>query len=957
MRILALLKSFLKHFICCESCIVNTEFSFRTIFSSAILILFHASILGQGSIKGNIKDSATKQPLQLATISVYGALDTSLVSYRLSTPDGNFKVPNIPIQFNCRVIISYSGYEVYRKEFILSKDQSTLDLGNILLSQSATSLDDVLLFSERPPIVVRKDTIEFNVASFKTLPSTLLEDLLKKLPGVDVEKDGSIYVNGKPVNRILVDGKSFFGNDLKMATRNLPANIIDKVQVSDDKEEIDRNITGDLTSFGKVINLKLKRGVKKGLFGKVYAGVGNKDRYEAGGIGNMFRDTLQLSVLGFSNNINRSGFSMKEVQDLGGFNRSGYQSLNSGKRGGNQGFNLNGVSFGGLESGIANNKGAGFNLNHAPSQKYTFYLQYLVGLTTNNIDEINNSQQFIVDTSINTRVTSSNKRRFITHNIGIGTTLKSNPFTDIIAKAAYMRNTLENNFLNQTVSSSSIYGLLNKAAGFQISEANNFNYSHSFSLSKRYKTKAGRSLIVSHSLNWKKSRSDATNESLNYYYYPNVDTLLFQLYRNQLSPALTINAAATITEPLSKKITLRWTNSFDHIKESQNIVSYDKDPVSNKYTLIIDEQSNYLKRHQNRFSSTPSFAIKIKKITLTLGLSNLFQQVVLDYSDKTIHKKQFRYDPLPVVFLVKDQFSARLNQEVVQPLFSYLQTIPDQANLIYIRKGNLDLLPSKRTNIGANYFKYFVKTRTTFSFGLNGTKTSNDIALARYVNQQGVQEIVPVNIRHSHFAGTNLAYSKEIKKINKFTFTLSTVTFINFERKDAILNDRISIQTLWQFVPRITARINWKDIFEMRNEYSLNSENVTYSTDDFKNIRNTTRNFENEIVIRWPKRIIFESNLFYRHNKNIAAGLPANNLLWNVAANLLFLKGNKGQFRLSVYDILNRNNSYSRFINQNYITDIQTNILKRYSLLTFIYNFNNIGNPKKIGGKESLFLF
>src|SRR5215216_3392388 len=250
----------------------------RKIFFLSVVLLIASSLFSQGIIRGKLIDTASKSPLGLATVTVFKASDTSLITYRLSNPEGEFKVPGIPLNLECRVIISYSGYDAYRKEFTLTND-TPLDLGTIGLGGSTKTLDEVLVIAERPPVTVKKDTIEFNASSFKTLPTSLVEDLLKKLPGVQVDADGSITANGKRVNRILVDGKSFFGDDPKMATRNLPANVIDKIQV---------------------INLTLKKGVKKGWFGKLYTGAGTKERYEIGGIANIYRDTLQLSILAFS---------------------------------------------------------------------------------------------------------------------------------------------------------------------------------------------------------------------------------------------------------------------------------------------------------------------------------------------------------------------------------------------------------------------------------------------------------------------------------------------------------------------------------------------------------------------------------------------------------------------------------------------------------------------------------
>jgi hypothetical protein len=169
----------------------------------AILLCFIISAgFSQGSIKGKIMDSAAKSPLSLATVTVFKATDTALITYRLSTQDGNFKVAGIPLNKLCRAVISYSGFQVYRKEFTLTND-TPLDLGTISMTPVSESLEEVMVMAERPPVTVRRDTIEFNASSFKTLPTALVEDLLKKLPGVQVDGEGNIVANGKRVNRII----------------------------------------------------------------------------------------------------------------------------------------------------------------------------------------------------------------------------------------------------------------------------------------------------------------------------------------------------------------------------------------------------------------------------------------------------------------------------------------------------------------------------------------------------------------------------------------------------------------------------------------------------------------------------------------------------------------------------------------------------------------------------------
>jgi hypothetical protein len=501
-------------------------------------------------------DTIAKKPLGFATVTVFSSTDTTLITYRLSNPEGEFKVPGLPLNTALRVVISYSGFAAFRKEFTLSNNNS-LDLGTVIMNPSSKSLDEVLVIAERPPVTVKKDTIEFNASSFKTLPTALVEDLLKKMPGIQIDPDGTIMANGKKVNRILVDGKAFFGDDPKMATRNLPANLIDKVQVTTDKDEENRNTTGDLTNVGQVINLTLKKGVKKGWFGKLYGGGGTNDRYELGGIANIYRDTMQLSVLAFSNNVNRSGFSFKEVQDLGGFGRSGFNSLMVMSRGGQTGFAINGISFGGLDQGIAQSTGAGFNLNHAPNKRNSFFLQYFFGSSKNNVEQTNNTQQFFHDTSVNNRTILNNERAVFNHTVSLGTNLKPDSLTDITFRSGYTYSTTDENIDAIANLTNNKVGNISSGKGNQFNNFYNNRYNHNLSLTRRFKSKKGRSLNFYNFINYNSNLQRYITESDNYYIVPDVDTVTLRQLRRQEAPGLSSNSSLSFTEPLTKKLTLR----------------------------------------------------------------------------------------------------------------------------------------------------------------------------------------------------------------------------------------------------------------------------------------------------------------------------------------------------------------------------------------------------------------
>ena len=244
----------------------------------AALIFFTATITSAQKtsfvLKGQLSDSMQKQQVQDATVSLVNAKDSSLVGFTRTDSAGRFSFDRLkPGKY--RLSASQVNFHPLWKTVELTADA---DLGPVIMKDKSI-MQEVTVTAQRPPVVVNGDTLEFNAEAFKTKPNAVVEDLLKKLPGVMVDKEGNITVNGKPVNRILVDGKVFFGDDPKMATRNLPANVIDKVQVADDKEEAMRNGDDNMNNVGKVVNITLKKGVKKGWFGKLYAGAGSTERF------------------------------------------------------------------------------------------------------------------------------------------------------------------------------------------------------------------------------------------------------------------------------------------------------------------------------------------------------------------------------------------------------------------------------------------------------------------------------------------------------------------------------------------------------------------------------------------------------------------------------------------------------------------------------------------------------
>lgn len=922
-----------------------------------ILLLGISSLCGfsQGSIKGKLVDSSGKTPLALATVTVFEAADTTLVTYRLSNPEGEFKVPGIPLNKAFRVVVTFSGYEAFRKEFTLISEEP-LDMGKIRMEPTSKSLDEIIVVAERPPVTVRRDTIEFNASSFKTLPTSLVEDLLRKLPGVQVDRDGNITANGRRVNRIMVDGKSFFGDDPKMATRNLPANVIDKVQVTEDKDEIARNSDGDLTNVGQVINLTLKKGVKKGWFGKLYAGAGTKDRYELGGIANIYRDTLQLSVIGFSNNMNRSGFSFKEVQDIGGFNRSGAQSIMISNRGGQTGFALNGISFGGLDAGIARTTGGGFNLNHAPNRNKSFFLQYFFGNSDNNVIQTNNVQQFFNDTTVNSLTRTNNNREAQTHNVGAGANLKPDSLTDIGFRAgyAYSSNADHINALVNVVNNKT--GQLSEGEGVQRNRNFTNNYNHNIFITRRFRAKKGRTLNFSNYTYYNSNLQRYITEAQNNYFYPLAYDSDFSQLRRQEVPSLSVNTNLNFSEPLSKALTFRFNNQYQYLQDIQDVGIYYRD-AKNNYDLLDEAQARGFERDQHRVNSYVGLSYKIKQVTISAGVNNLWQSINNEFKKVAAPTRTTLFDVLPSFSLNWKQLSAQVNRSVTAPAISNLIPVPDSTNPFYIRYGNPELKPARRTSFYVSNFNFLQGSGTSYNIYINGTFTDDDVVMSRTVLSNGVQVTKPVNASGSFNLYAGIGFGKEFKNQQKFIFSFRFSPYVNYDRRKLIVNNNVSTASTLGIGPNFNLSFNWNDKVEMRPMYNPSINRTTYTDPSFKNIQAITHYLENELIVRLPAKLVWETNIAYRYNSEVAPGLPKENLLWNAAVTLLMLKDDVGMLKLGVFDILNRNNGFYRFTSQNQITDQQTNVLQRYASLSFTYNIRNMGAGKKVGGRDRLFIF
>lgn len=931
-----------------------------------ILLLFMCVAIcttsfSQATLKGKLIDSTAKIPLGLATVTVFKASDTAIITYRLSNPEGDFKIPGLPFDVKCRVVVSYSGYIGYRKEFTVRSDQPVLDLGTVYMSPASVAMQEVVVYAERPPVVIKKDTVEFNASAFKTLPNALVEDLLKKLPGVQVDKDGNIMVNGKPVNRILVDGKTFFGDDPKMASRNLPSQVIDKVQVTDDKEEMLRNGDDNANNVGKVINLTLKKGIKKSMFGKAYAGGGGGPqggRYEMGAIANIFRDTLQVSVMGYSNNLNRPGFSVTDMRQTMGISRSietmgGNSNNNNNTSNFGSSFSINDINFGGesRNGGITKSDGVGININHSPSNKRSIYGQYFYGRVHTDVQNENRTDIYKEDTVINNFSKQHYTEIGNSHVFGAGANLKPDSTINLIIGLNYVISGTKSEKNDARSGVNNFLGNLNNGIVNNIGDLKTNMYSHNIMFTKLSRNKKGRRLNITQYMGWsKRDRDDYTNALISYQQPVGKDTVYRQL-RNEWVPTWTANVAGNYSEPLIKNFFFRLGARYDYEKMDNRVGTF-----ANNTSGPIKDLSSRFSRESNKYSVSGGIEYRYKDFTFRPAIR--YQSQRFDNNIYSLNQSitQEQHNVLPQFDFVYKKLSLSYNRDVVLPYYSNLIPVLNNSNPYMARLGNPNLQPALQDRVRITLNTYSPKSTLGVWSWFEASQSKNVIVDSIALDQSGIQTIYPVNANGYKRVATNFGLYQNKRNSKNFMIPWNFGTWTEYVQNYFYYNGVRSLQNrlncnFWSGIG-----FNWNDKLELNQEYSFSYRFVKNSNAGFEDIKTFSQTIGTEVIVRYIKHVIFDTRLRLITNNMFDDPALKKIYLWNAAVNFTFFKDERAVLRISANDILNQGKNVYMSPNQNTAFFSKGDVLAQYFLTTFTYNLRPAGAKKTAaGGKWSLF--
>jgi hypothetical protein len=549
--------------------------------------LFSASVYSQTvTLKGKVTDKADKSPVSGATVALISQKDSTQKSLKVTDSKGNFSFSNLdPATYIVK--ISFTGYEKIEQKIALQA--SNKDAIPFSIAKLATDLAGVVIISKAPPVKQKGDTSEFSASQFKVNPDATAEDMIKKLPGLTVAKDGTVTAMGEQVKKVTVDGKDFFGDDATAALKNLPAEVIDKIQVFD-KLSDQAQLTGfDDGNSIKTVNIVTKAGIRNGQFGRIYTGVGTDGRYTAGGNVSFFKGNRRLSLVGNFNNINLQNFSAQDL--LGVTSSGGGGGRGGGGRGGGGGFGGGADNFNvGQSNGISKTNAAGINFSNVYGKKLTLTGSYFYNNSTNTNQSLTNTATTTGDSILHSIQNSSSTTQNTNHRVNLRLEYKIDSANSlfIIPSLSFQKNNSVSNS-----SSQSFYNLndsTNTSVSNNTSDRNGYNLRNNI-LFRHAFPKRGRSLSLGFNTAWSKNDGTGISDAAYKFYKNGVGAdSVSNRFTDNTTNGTTIGGNISYTEPVGKKgqLQIDYTPSVQKNKADQQTYRYD----GTKYTLFDSTQSN-----------------------------------------------------------------------------------------------------------------------------------------------------------------------------------------------------------------------------------------------------------------------------------------------------------------------------------------------------------------------------
>lgn len=897
-----------------------------------LMILFSPMAFAQQSgvnVTGSVVEQGSDTPIEQATVRLLNVKDSAMVRGVVSARNGSFTLKNVK-KGSYLLHITFIGYDPLYQPLQITGKKNPVNVGKLELSDGAIELGEAVVIGKAPEVTVRNDTVEYNADSYKVTEGSVLEDLLKKMPGVEVDSEGKITVNGKEVKKVMVDGKEFFSDDPKVASKNLPAKMIDKLQVLDKKSDMAQMTGFDDGEEETVINLTVKPGMKQGWFGNAYGGYGSKDRYEGNAMVNRFVNNDQITFMGGANNTNNMGFSDLASTMFSGMGGGG------GRRGG----------FG-AGSGITSSGNAGLNF----SKEFKPDKLTLGGNTryshSDNDARSKSDRQNILPGDSSSYDNSEAMSRTKSDNFGVDFRLEWKPdtMTQLIFRPSFsLSHSMNDNFSDATTLDNE-RDTVNTNKSSNYSESNGYNLNASIDFSRKLNNK-GRVFSATLSGGNSDSYSDGMNRS-DIVYFNQTDALKNSIIDQRSrydNKGFNYRAYVSWVEPIGHNNFIQATYSISQRKQEalKNVYNQDADGIYN----VLD--SAYSQSYRNNFISqraSLSFKSQRAKFNYTIGLNldpsySSSENFVGDTTLSKITRKVVNLSPMAqfnYMFDKRTNLRIMYNGRTSQPSMTQLQPVADISDPTNITIGNPDLNPRYTNNVFIRFQQFTPEKQRAFMIMANGSYIINDIVSYTSYNQEtGVKTTTYKNVNGNYSGNVRMMLNTPLK--NK-KFSINSMTMASFANSNGYINEEKNTNRNLILSERggIDFRSSYLDL-GVNGNIRYNATSNSLQKENNQNTFNYGAGGYTTIYL--PLNFKIESDVNWSTNSGYGDGFKQNEVLWNASASKSFLKNNQGTLRFKIYDILRQRSNISRSVTASYIQDSEYNTLGSYFMVHFIYRFS-----------------
>ncbi|MBK0381974.1 outer membrane beta-barrel protein [Pedobacter sp. SD-b] len=876
-------------------------------------------------VSGIVKDS-TDNPIVGAAINLTSMVDTTNATTNL---DGIFVFNNIKAS-EFVITITALGYQPIKRRYINDPKATRIVLDPIILKSDSRVLNEVVV-NGTPDVTVKEDTLEYRAGAYKLKENALAEDLLKKLPGIEVDRDGNVTAQGKTITKVRINGKDFFGGDVKTATQQLPADIIEKVQVIDDYGD-QANITGVKDGDpDKILNFTIRKDKNKGYLARGIAGGGDKDRYQGSLFAASFNNDQQLALLGNFNNTNANVFSLTQGASSGGGGR---------RRGGGS------FGGGGGSDGLTNVNSIGFNYRDQWGPKVTAYGSYSFSNKDNNTTSTNLNSLLGGGVVLNNNTFDNSNTKNNNHrvNLNIEYKIDSLNYLKVTPNVSFgSSNSIYNsNFTNQSPRTDTYGNSVNN------SDNANPNYGLDFLYNHRFGTKA-RNLSLDGSLNATSSSQDQSY----LYIVNNTQTQQLERYQNQIingdNKNDNVKLRLSYTEPITKTKNLEFNYTYGFARANNNRLVQNSDVSGQDPVFDSDLSNQYIFDYiTNRFGA--NYRVNQKKYNYTLGFA--VQPATLTGTNNTnrsvtniFPNARFSYK-----FSKTRELSFNYNGRSSQPSYNQLQPITDKSNAQYYTTGNNQLLPEFTNSASIRYNNFDFASGnvlfTNISYNFTKDKIVTNVINYPFPSDSTVLQNTTYQNADGYYTINGFyAFSKPFEdkkyviRLRGSAFYNNNISFVDNNKnigKNLILSQRLDFQ------------INPNDWLELSpsGTYTYNRNNNSLNTRANSEVNSFTTSFDSKIY--FLKSWVWGTSLDKTFNSGYNS-ISTNPFIINTYLEKDFFKDKKGSLKLQAFDLLNQSTSLSYTATSTSTILSQSNKLSRYFMLSFTFNISKFaGNTTTI---------